>query len=48
MFSLWPLDMPGVPRDVWKNSVAFMELYPIVAAVFVFGHEWPKEEDLVY
>ena len=31
MFSPWPLDMPGVPGDIWKNSMAFMELYPIVA-----------------
>ena len=44
MFSSWPLDMPGVPRDVWKNLMAFIELYPIVAAAFVFGHEWRKKK----
>ena len=46
MFSPWPLDMPGVPGDIWKNSMAFMELYPIVAAAFVFGHEWRKKKIL--
>ena len=44
MFSPWPLDMPGVPGGIWKSSMAFMELYPIVAAAFVFGHEWRKKK----
>ena len=46
MFSPYPLDMPGVPGDIWKNSMAFMELYPIVAAAFVSGHEWQKKKIL--
>lgn len=46
MFSPWPLDMPGVPANIWRNSMAFMELYPIVAAAFVFGHEWRKKKIL--
>lgn len=46
IFSAWPSEMPGVPDDIWKNSMTFMELYPIVAAAFVFSHEWRKKKIL--
>lgn len=46
MYSSWPSEMPDVPSEVWRNSMAFMELYPIVAAAFVFGKDWQKKKIL--
>lgn len=42
MYSPWPEEFPGVPSHVWSKCMAFMELYPIVAAAYVFGYQWHK------
>lgn len=38
----WPAEMPTIPDNL--ASMAFMELYPIVVAAYVFGKEWQKKK----
>ena len=38
----WPKDMPSLPDNL--ASMAFMELYPIVVAAYVFGGEWQQKK----
>ena len=45
-YSAWHPCMPGISSNVWRNSMTFMELYPIVAAAFVFGNEWRTKKIL--
>ena len=38
----WPEKMPSIPNNL--ASMAFMELYPIVVAAYIFGREWQKKK----
>ena len=38
----WPEQMPSIPDNL--ASMAFMELYPIVVAVYIFGRDWRKKK----
>ena len=38
----WPSEMPTIPDNL--ASMAFMELYPIVVAAYIFGKEWKTKK----
>ena len=38
----WQVVMPSIPDNL--ASMAFMELYPIVVAAYIFGKEWRKKK----
>ena len=38
----WPAEMPSIPDNL--ASMAFMELYPIVVAAYIFGREWQQKK----
>ena len=40
----WPSEMPSISENL--ASMAFMELYPIVVAAYVFGKEWQAKKIL--
>ena len=46
MYAVWPTCIPGIAHDEWRNSMTFLELYPIVAAAFVFSNEWRTKKIL--
>ena len=42
MSEKWPSKMPSIPDNL--SSMAFMELYPIVVAAYIFGKEWQTKK----
>ena len=43
-YSIWPMDLPDIPD--MNLSMAFRELYPIVIAAVLWGHEWKGKKIL--